>query len=162
MPRSKMWPYPLALGTHVVARARLLDLSGDVTLAGTIMRVMLPAAGKATVTYAVQVRSGGLIEVLADRTRPIDTSTEDGLEEWLARLDHEPDPLLLPGPESPYRRGEFELPTYQLQQSTTTDRFYLNGQSFPATTFTTTTTNTPLYLSSLYDTGDPNAGNSTI
>lgn len=101
MPKSKMWPYPLRPGTRVVAKVRRLDLNGDETVVGTIVRTLKAPRGN-TVTYVVLVKDGMAVQVLASRTEPIDTTTADGLEKWLDLLDTvEPDASQLPMPAEP-------------------------------------------------------------
>lgn len=100
-----MWPYPLAPGTRVVSKVRRLDLSGDETIVGTIVRTLKPARGN-TVTYVVLTPGGMAVQVLASRTEPIDTTTEEGLEKWLELLDTtKPDTEQLPMPSEPMNEG---------------------------------------------------------
>ena len=103
MPKSKMWPYPLEPGTHVVARVRRLDLAGDEEIVGTIVRVIRPrTTRRASVSYAIRIDGDAVVETLASRTTPIDTSTPEGLDRWLDALDGpKPDFDQLPMPGEP-------------------------------------------------------------
>lgn len=98
-------------GTHVIAKAKKLDLSGDIEFAGTVIRVIRGHSGNNTVTYGVKVRVAEelracVVEVLANRAIPIDTSTEEGLDRWLEAVqgqkvpvDDLPQPDLSPSPD---------------------------------------------------------------
>lgn len=83
MPKSRQWPYPLDPGTHVVAQVRKLDLSGDAEVVGTVVRTLYATMDKSRHVYAVKIKDGGLIQALASRTVPVDTSTVEGLDRWL-------------------------------------------------------------------------------
>lgn len=91
MPSSRLWPYPLTPGTHVIATVRNLALTDDVEIVGTIARVLRTGRSMGTCIYAVRTKDGVMIQTLASRTIPIDTTTTEGLDQWLDRMEQDDD-----------------------------------------------------------------------